>query len=348
VDNNRCITDEEFAKQVTDVPATADRVRLVALDHTSMLGSAKERSLRRELAIKTEQLGQDADQVKALAERLSLHQVLRTQMQAEIQRSQTVAPQPQTGAFILHGRVVDSQHLSQPGLTVSAVDGSGRAVAFVCTDDRGYFKLEITVKDPAGQSVFLQVSDKNGAVLYRGTEAYSVVSQGIVYREIMLGGQQPEQPCPPPPAPEPQPTPEPQPETVKVPDVTNQPEAKATELLKAAKLSVGERTTRQAPNQVGLVLAQDPKAGSEVAVGTAVALVIGVDKQVTVPKLVGLKVETARRTLKKAGLTVGTVKERTSDKAGVVLEQDAAAEKEVPLGTPVHLVVGRVKGRGTE
>jgi beta-lactam-binding protein with PASTA domain len=73
-----------------------------------------------------------------------------------------------------------------------------------------------------------------------------------------------------------------------------------------------------------------------------------VDKQVTVPKLVGLKVETARRTLKKAGLTVGTVKERTSDKAGVVLEQDAAAEKEVPLGTPVHLVVGRVKGRGTE
>jgi hypothetical protein len=333
VDNNRCITDEEFAKQVTDVPATADRVRLVALDHTSLLGSAKERSLRRELAIKTAQLGQDAAKVKALAGRLSLQQVIRTQMQAEIQRSETETPARQSRIFILHGRVVDGARLGQPGLTVSAVDGTGRPVAFVCTDDRGYFKLEIAVKDSAGQSVFLQVSDKSGAVLFRGTEAYGIVPEGIVYREIVLGGQQPEQPCPPPP--------EPQPETVRVPDVTGQPEAKATELLKVAKLSIGERTTRPSPNQVGLVIAQNPKAGSEVPIGTAVNLVIGAAKQVTVPKLVGLKVETARRTLKKVGLSVGTVKERASEKAGVVLEQDSAAEKEVPLGTPVNLVVGR-------
>ena len=275
MDTNRCITDEEFAKQVTEVPATADRVRLVALDHTSMLGSAKERSLRRELAIKTARLGKDAPQVKALAERLSLHQVLRTQMQAEIQRSETVTPERQSGIFILHGRVVNGGRLGQPGLTVSAVDRAGRPAAFTCTDDRGYFKLEIAVKDPAGQGVFLRVSGKDGAVLYRGTEAYSIAAEGIVYREIVLGEQAAEVPCPPPP--------EPQPETVRVPDVTGQPEAKATELLKAAKLSIGDRKTRPAPDQVGLVLAQDPKAGSEVPIGTAVNLVIGAGRQVTRP-----------------------------------------------------------------
>jgi len=94
---------------------------------------------------------------------------------------------------------------------------------------------------------------------------------------------------------------------------------------------------------VGLVLAQDPKAGSEVPIGTAVDLVIGAAKQVTVPKLVGLKVEVARRILTKIGVTVGTVNEREAEEAGVVLEQDPEAEKEVPLGTPVNLVVGTVK-----
>lgn len=334
MDRNRCITDEEFAKQVTEVPATADRVRLVALDHTSVLGNAKQRSLRRELAIKTAQLGKDAPQVKVLAERLRLQQVLRTQMQAEIQRSETVAPERQSGVFILHGRVVNRERLGQPGLTVSAIDRTGRSVASTCTDDRGYFKLGISAADPAKKAaVFLQVFGKDGAVLYRGTEAFSIVAETIVYREIVLGEQKPEQPCPPPP--------EPQPETVPVPDVTGQPEAKATELLKAAKLSVGKRTTRPAPDQVGLVLAQDPKAGSEVPIGTAVDLVIGVEKQVTVPQLVGLKVQAARSTLKKAGLAVGRVNEQASEKAGVILEQDLKVGKEVPLGTPVHLVVGK-------
>lgn len=334
VDRNRCITDEEFAKQVVEVPAVVDRVRLVGLDHTSLLGNARERSLRRELAIKTVQFGKDAPQVKLLAERLRLQQALSTQIKAETERSETVPPERQNGIFILHGRVVNRERLGQPGLTVSAVDRAGRPVTFMCTDDRGYFKLEVSARDSAAKDVvFLQASGKDGTVLFRGTEAHNIVSESIVYREIVLGEQKPEEPCPPPP--------EQQPETVRVPDVVGRPEAEATELLKAAKLSVGERKTRPAPKQLGLVLAQDPKAGMEVIIGTPVDLVIGVAKQVAAPDVVGQKLELARRVLTKAALTVGTVNERTSEQVGVILEQDPQAGKEVPPGTPVNLVVGK-------
>jgi len=58
----------------------------------------------------------------------------------------------------------------------------------------------------------LQVSDKKEAVLFRGIEAHRIVPETVVYREIVLGEQKPQEPCPPPP--------EPQPETVRVSDVT--------------------------------------------------------------------------------------------------------------------------------
>ena len=59
------------------------------------------------------------------------------------------------------------------------------------------------------------------------------------------------------------------------------------------------------------------------------------------PKVVGLKVASARATLAKIGLTLGTVTERASDTVGVVLEQDPEAGKELPPGAPINLVVGR-------
>jgi serine/threonine-protein kinase len=71
--------------------------------------------------------------------------------------------------------------------------------------------------------------------------------------------------------------------------------------------------------------------------------VIGVPSQVKVPNLVGQKADVARGALAKSELTVGKVTERDSERSGVVLEQDPEAEKEVPPGTPVNLVIGTVK-----
>lgn len=335
MEKNRCISNEEFAKQAIDTPAAADRVRLVALDNAGTLASAKERSLRRELAIKTDRLGKDAPEVNELTERLKQQQALQLQTKAEIERGQTDAPERREDLFVLHGRVVNSQQLGQPGLTVSAVDSAGKAVVFECTDDRGYFKLEIGVEDSQKLTlVSLQVSEKSEKVLYHGDETHKVVSEGVVYREIVLGREKPVEPCPPPPKPEPQP------DKVKVPNVVGKPETKAIELLKAAKLSIGDLKTEPDPERVGLVLAQDPKAGSEVPTETPVNLFIGVAKQILVPKVVGLKLKSARNKLRGSGLTVGTIKRRVSDRVDVVLDQDPEAGREVTVSTPVNLVVG--------
>jgi PASTA domain-containing protein len=238
----------------------------------------------------------------------------------------------------LHGRVVDRNHIGQSGLTVSAIDAQGHPRIFACTDERGYFKLEIPVQgveQPRAAELFLQVSDKNKAILFRGEEAHVVTAGRVVYREIILGEQR-QEPCPPPP----------EPETVRVPDLIGRMEAEAIETIQSAGLTVGQRQTQPAPNQVGRVLVQDPKAGTEVPIGTAVNLVIGVAEQVKVPKLVGMKLQSAREKIKESGLRLGSVTMRESRQVDVVLEQDPEAEKEVSIGTAVNLVVGQQRVEG--
>ena len=326
------ISQEEFARQAQDAMATADRARLVALDRTALLIQAKERSLRRELAIKTERLGQDAAQVKVLSERLRLHSVMRDQATAEIQRGQTEPPERREGVFVLHGRVVGRHRLGWAGRTVSAVDGSGRAQDFACSDDRGYFTMEIAAEE-AKKHVFLQVSDKKGSILYRGSEANQVVSQGVVYREIFLKEDKGDEPCSPPP--------EPQPGTVLAPNVVGHPEDKAVEMLKAAGLRVGERKTTSDPKRVGLVVQQNPQAGTEVTPGSAVDLLIGVAEKVSVPELVGQPEDKAVEMLKAARLRVGERK-TTSDpkRVGLVVKQKPQFRTEVSPGTAVDLYIG--------
>lgn len=333
MENDPRLNDEEFARLVLGVPAVGDRVRLVALDQTGMLARAKERSLRRELAIKTARFGQDSAPVQALAERLRLQQGLRTQIDAEVQRAEIVAPERRSEVFVLHGRVVDQHHLGQTGLTVSAVDRRSHPETFTCTAARGYFKLEIPTRATAEErALFLQVSDKNQAILFRGEEAHSVTPGGVVYREIVLGEQR-EEPCPPPP----------QPETVLVPDLIGVPETRAIEVLRVAHLKVGDRTTAPIQDKVGLVLAQDPKASTEVPVETAVNLVIGVAETVRVPGVVGLNMEEARVKIQESRLKVGAITERARRRPGIVLEQKPSAEVEVPIETFVDLVVGRTR-----
>jgi hypothetical protein len=302
------------------------------MDRTALLIQAKERSLRRELAIKTERLGQESAQVKVLSERLRLHGVMREQTAAEVQRGQTEPPEGREGVFVLHGRVVGRHGLGWVGLTVSAADGSGQAQDFACSDDRGYFKMEIAAEEPK-EHVFLQVSDKKGSMLYRGSEAIQVVSQSAVYREIFLEEDKGDDPCSPPP--------EPQPGTLLAPNVVGQPEDKAVEMLKAAGLRVGKRKTTSDPKGVGLVVQQNPQAGTEVPPGSAVDLLIGVAEKVSVPELEGQPEDKAVEMLKAAGLRVGKRK-TTSDpkRVGLVVQQNPQAGTEVSLGSMVDLLIG--------
>ncbi len=129
-------------------------------------------------------------------------------------------------------------------------------------------------------------------------------------------------------------------ETVAVPDLSGAA-ADAEQMLTDAGLVVGAVTEAYSDTiAAGDVISQDPAAGTDVELGSAVAYVrsLGVET-VAVPDLSGAAAD-AEQMLTDAGLVVGAVTEAYSDTiaAGDVVSQDPAAGTDVELGSAVAYV----------
>lgn len=127
-----------------------------------------------------------------------------------------------------------------------------------------------------------------------------------------------------------------------VPDLIELPYEKAQEMLEELDLGY---TLEQEPSSTiaeGYVIRTDPEADSTVTRGDEITLVVssGIETT-TVPELVGLSEEDARKALEDADLELGTVRpESEQDTAqGIVLAASAEKGDEVALGTVVDLVV---------
>jgi beta-lactam-binding protein with PASTA domain len=130
------------------------------------------------------------------------------------------------------------------------------------------------------------------------------------------------------------------PATVSVPDVVGQPQASAESTITGAGLTVGTKTSEaSSTTPIGAVIRQSPVAGSQVASGSPVALVISTG--VTVPNVVGQPRPTAESMITNAGLSVGTVTTQSDSTvpAGNVISQNPAASTQASPGAPVALVV---------
>ena len=93
---------------------------------------------------------------------------------------------------------------------------------------------------------------------------------------------------------------------------------------------------------MGLVISQDPAAGTMVAIGSSVDFVVSLGPvMITVPDVVGISQTAAQQAIGAAGLTVGTVTTEHSDtvSAGDVISQAPVAGTSVPGGSAVNLVV---------
>jgi beta-lactam-binding protein with PASTA domain len=126
----------------------------------------------------------------------------------------------------------------------------------------------------------------------------------------------------------------------KVPNVVGSNQAAAQSALTTAGLIVGTVTTvNSATVPIGRVISQEPSAGSNVAPGSAVALVVSLG--VKVPNVVGNTQAAAQTTITSAGLTVGTVTTANSTTVpiGRVISQTPAAGSNVAAGSAVALVV---------
>src|SRR6185503_11497836 len=104
--------------------------------------------------------------------------------------------------------------------------------------------------------------------------------------------------------------------------------------------SVTTATSTTVP--AGSVISQNPAAGTQVSIGSAVALVVSSGlPQVATPNVVGQTQAAATAAITGANLTVGAVTTATSTTvpAGSVVSQNPAAGTQVSIGSAVALVV---------
>lgn len=143
------------------------------------------------------------------------------------------------------------------------------------------------------------------------------------------------------------------PELVTVPSVVGKSATEATEALVAAGFEVPAPDKEAASEPAGTVLRQEPNAGSKSEKGSLVRLVISGEPEaatdgppdepatVEVPKVTGMPLGRARDKIEKAGLTVGSVREREDPElsGNRVLSQSPSAGSDVAPGTAVDLVI---------
>ena len=133
-------------------------------------------------------------------------------------------------------------------------------------------------------------------------------------------------------------------ETKAVPDVTGREYGEAANILGRAGFEV--KRTNEASNSVeeGKVIRTDPQAGSKVAVDSVVTVVVSSGpEQATVPNVIGLSEDDARKALEDAGLrmVVGGSRLATADNDGKVVAQNPGGGTKVEPGTSVTVTIGR-------
>jgi beta-lactam-binding protein with PASTA domain len=114
----------------------------------------------------------------------------------------------------------------------------------------------------------------------------------------------------------------------------------ATVALEGQGLLVGEITLEPSEVETGRVLAQNPEAGTSLAVGSRVDLVVAGDANPIVPDVITFTESDAVNALIAVGLRPGEITKSSSSKpAGEVIGQTPGAGEQVPAGTLVDLVI---------
>ena len=132
---------------------------------------------------------------------------------------------------------------------------------------------------------------------------------------------------------------------VVVPDVVGKPMTLARQMLEDKKLRVNIAETYDATVPAGSVVSQDPVAGSKVKEQRQVTIYISKGgEEVEMPDLKGMTKANAEEKLKKLGLKVGSVYEKTSsEEPGTVIAQDPRAGSKIAKGKTVDLTISKAE-----
>jgi beta-lactam-binding protein with PASTA domain len=125
--------------------------------------------------------------------------------------------------------------------------------------------------------------------------------------------------------------------TVPVPDVVGQPEGDAKATLEGEGFVTTSTEQPSADVEIGLVISTNPSAGTEVAPGTSVEMVVSTGPgDVVVPDILGMTSDEATSAIEAAGLTISILEDADNpDPDGVVVHQDPTAGTTVEGGSEV-------------
>jgi beta-lactam-binding protein with PASTA domain len=133
-------------------------------------------------------------------------------------------------------------------------------------------------------------------------------------------------------------------EKIEVPDVVGRPRDEAERTIQDAGLQASVREEESADADPGTVLRQEPAAGSQLARGKTVTLIVATaPADVPVPGVLDATEADAVRTLEDAGFEVEIAEApvETPDEDGIVIEQDPSANTPRPQGSTVTITIGR-------
>jgi serine/threonine-protein kinase len=134
------------------------------------------------------------------------------------------------------------------------------------------------------------------------------------------------------------------PTTVAVPNFTHESVDQAMTSPQAKGWKMTQSVCPSSPQDVGLVVSQDPQPGSQAVQGSQITLCRGTGpEQKPVPDLTGQTLLQAQSNLINAGLKLGQTRERTvqdPSQDGKVLDWDHRSGT-VPTGTAINVTVGR-------
>lgn len=338
----KCVTEELRADM-----ERLGNVRSESLGSSAQLEIMTRVFLQHEARRVEAKLGPRHPRTARLRARLESGAAIARALEVERQVYRIKVPDVTGEAALVHGRTVDDQGRGIAGLLVCLLDATGTPLGEVpdaTTDDSGYFahpldpELLGRLLETQEDGIFLGTFTPRGQPVHRSRKPLALDQGARLFSEIKLDRRivaeknqsewtEEEETEP----------------SVSVPDLIGLSEDEATAALKRLRLELGRRRTKYAPDSAGKILEQDPSGETEVPVGTAVNVVIGVaerEDDVEVPRVTGIKLNSARRKLSRYNVELGNVEYRPSDTAGVVLEQDPGEGERVQPGTPVNLVVG--------
>jgi beta-lactam-binding protein with PASTA domain/predicted Ser/Thr protein kinase len=140
-------------------------------------------------------------------------------------------------------------------------------------------------------------------------------------------------------------------QSFKAPNFVDHTYAEAQKMAVNSDLKLGPPTRKACENQPkNTVCSQDPEAGTKVAKGDTINLVVSTGApKVAVPSVLGQRFDEAKATLESDKYQFNVVKrERTStEEAGRVLEQNPPLGKEVEKGSTITLTVAKAEEKVT-